>query len=191
MRSFTAIATASLIALSAASPEPIFKRDDAACMTQAEAQVVANNFQELIADYTVEAANAYLTTDFEDNTDSVTELINGGCSGPETLGVATFTSRAAFEAAQGAQDAIPFEQLNVWYNCDTVFLRWRTALTPESVTGIIVGETTQNTNATTADAEPWLINTLYSEFNSGAWLVDTGSFVPTGCSSSTRRMLRV
>lgn len=82
MRSFTAIATASLIALAAASPEPIFKRDDASCMTQAEAQTVANNFQELIADYSVDAANAYLTEDFEDNTDSVTELIDAGCSGP-------------------------------------------------------------------------------------------------------------
>lgn len=78
----------------------------------------------------------------------------------------------------------------MWYNCDTVFLRWRTALTPEFVTGIIVGETTQNTN-TTEGAQPWLINTLYSEFNSGAWLVDVGSFVPSGCSSSTRRSLRM
>ena len=77
----------------------------------------------------------------------------------------------------------------MWYSCNAVFLRWRTALEPEFVTGIIVGEVVANTNTTST--EPWLIETIYSEFNSGAWLVDTGSFVPTGCSSSHRRSLRM
>lgn len=92
-------------------------------------------------------------------------------------------------AAQGAQPPIAFEQLNVWYNCDTVFLRWRgTDLSPEFVTGIIVGECVQNTNGTSG--EPWLIESLYSEFNSGAWLVDVGSFVPQNCPANERRALR-
>lgn len=101
--------------------------------------------------------------------------------------MATFDSRSAFEAGQGDQASIPFEKLNVWYSCDAVFLRWRTALTPEFVTGIIVMETTQNTGDS---AEPWLINTVYSEFNSGAWLVDIGTFTPSNCSSTSRRLLR-
>jgi len=75
----------------------------------------------------------------------------------------------------------------VWYNCDNVFLRWRTALTPEFVTGIIVMETVP---APAGSKYPWLINTVYSEFNSGAWLVDLGVFVPSNCSSSSRRLLR-
>ena len=43
---------------------------------------------------------------------------------------------------------------------------------------------------------PWLINTLYSEFNVGAWLVDLGAmgaggFTPQNCSSGSKRMLRL
>ena len=105
-------------------------------------------------------------------------------------GSATFNSRAAFEAGQGSQPPIPFELLNFWYNCDTVFIRWRSIIAagaPEFVTGIIVAEAVQ---APAGNKYPWLINTVYSEFNSGAWLVDIGSFVPQNCTSSTARLLR-
>ncbi|KAH9834695.1 S-adenosyl-L-methionine-dependent methyltransferase, partial [Teratosphaeria destructans] len=100
------------------------------------------------------------------------------------LGATTFASRAAFEAGQGAQPAIPFEQLNLWYNCDNVFLRWRSTMSPEIVTGIIILETTK---ADASSAQPWLIDTVYSEFNSGAWLVDLGVFTPSNCSTGARR----
>ena len=96
-----------------------------------------------------------------------------------------------FMAAQGAQPPINFQQLNIWYNCNTVFLRWNADdLQPQPVTGIIVGECVQNSNSTSN--QPWLIKTLYSEFNSGAWLVDSNAFTPTNCSTSSaaRRMLR-
>lgn len=73
-----------------------------------------------------------LTTDVHDYSDSVIELIDGGCPnsspGPAAyipLGSATFDSRATFEAGQGGQPNITFELLNVWHNCDTVTLRWR------------------------------------------------------------------
>ncbi|KXL48206.1 hypothetical protein M433DRAFT_481620 [Acidomyces richmondensis BFW] len=194
MRSFsTILATASLLAFTSALPEPIFGGRNGnpvrggSCMTQAEAQQVADNFQNLIANYSDTLANESLTVGYQDYSDSVTTLIDSGCTGPQPLGAATFDSRASFEAGQGSQPAIPFEQLNVWYNCDNVFLRWRTALTPEFVTGIIVMETVP---APAGSKYPWLINTVYSEFNSGAWLVDLGVFVPSNCSSSSRRLLR-
>jgi len=190
MRSFTVIATASLAALAFATPEPIFgsklAKRDSTCMSASEAQGVATNFGLLLTNYTDAFADATLTTDFDDYTSSVATLIDAGCTGPESLTTVTFDGRAAFEGAQGGQPAIPFEQLNIWYNCDTVFLRWRTALTPEFVTGIAVMETTANPGGD----QPWLINTLYSEFNVGAWLVDIGTFVPSNCTASTRRMLR-
>jgi len=31
------------------------------------------------------------------------------------------------------------------------------------------------------DSQKWLINTVYSEFNSGAWLVNLGVFEPPQC----------
>ena len=63
-------------------------------------------------------------------------------------------------------------------------MRWRTTVqagAPEFVTGIIVMETTYQKST----SEPYLINTVYSEFNSGAWLVDLGVFTPS-CDSSKR-----
>lgn len=86
------------------------------CMSDAQAQQVAENFQGLIAAYTVNLANAVLTDDVHDYSDSVIELIDGGCpSGPQALGSATFDSKANFEAGQGGQPDITFELLNVWY----------------------------------------------------------------------------
>lgn len=170
-----------------ASPAMIQKRDcNDTCMTYDQASVVANNFKTLIANYSASFANEVLTVGFEDYSDSVTELINSGCTGPQPLGAATFASRAAFEAGQGSQPAIPFEILNLWYACTgPVVIRWRSAQSPEEVTGNIVMETVRGNGS-----EPWLINTVYSEFNSGAWLVDLGVFVPSNCSSSSRRLLR-
>ncbi|KXT17177.1 hypothetical protein AC579_331 [Pseudocercospora musae] len=193
MYAFTTIlATASLAVTALASPNGGYggwgsgKRPSwwngrgGACMSDNDAQTVANHFNELISNYSNSSANAYLTSDFNDYSDSVSELINSGCNaGPATLGAATFTSRAAFEAGQGSQPNIPFKQLNVWHNCDTVTLRWETTVmpgAPQAVRGIIVLESVYQNSK-------WLIKTVYSEFNSGAWLVDLGVFKPTNCTA--------
>ena len=77
----------------------------------------------------------------------------------------------------------PFEQLNIWHNCDTVAIRWQSAQSPEIVTGNIVMETTYDGS--------WKIETVYSEFNSGAWLVNLGVFKPScNATSTSRRLLR-
>lgn len=89
----------------------------------------------------------------------------------------TFDSLAAFEAGQGGQPTIPWKTLNMWHTCDTVVVRWRShgpGQEPEPVTGIVVIEAEYNKGG----AEPWLIKTVYSEFNSGAWLVNLGVFTP-------------
>ncbi|KAH9842242.1 S-adenosyl-L-methionine-dependent methyltransferase [Teratosphaeria destructans] len=181
-------------------------------MNDDQAYRVASNFGSLISAYSNASAQAYLTTNYTDYTDSVIELINSGCNGPEVLGEATFAGLEAFEAGQGSQPNITFELLNVWYdvvnpastsswlidmirhNCETVTLRWEGPMpnpdpstappVQEAVRGIIVLETTfEGWDAT----EPFKINTSYSEFNSGAWLVDLGVFVPQNCSSPVKR----
>lgn len=48
-------------------------------MTSTDAQGVATNFKNLIAAYSETLANASLTVDFVDYSDSVIELINNGC----------------------------------------------------------------------------------------------------------------
>ncbi|KAK5111265.1 hypothetical protein LTR62_005293 [Meristemomyces frigidus] len=176
------------------------------CMNDAQANVVANNFKATIAAYTNATASAVLTSDVQDFSDSVIELIDGGCpssaaaGGPAPyipLGSATFASLAAFEAGQGGQPNITFNILNVWHNCDTVTLRWRGPMpnpgpfpppptVQEQVTGIIVLETTF---VSWSAPQPFLINTIYSEFNSGAWLYDLGIFNPQGCGTASKRSL--
>ncbi|KAH9837403.1 hypothetical protein Tdes44962_MAKER08369 [Teratosphaeria destructans] len=174
------ILTAATFACTALAAPQLVKRDcNDTCMTYDQATQVANNFKTLISAYSTDAANQYLTADYTDYSDSVTTLIDSGCQGPQTLGDATFSTRAAFEAGQGSQPDIPFEILNLWYACTgPVVVRWRTALHPEFVTGNIVMETEHSGDG----AEPWLIKTVYSEFNSGAWLVDLGVFKPN-CSA--------
>jgi len=194
MKGFVA-ATLSLLALGAtASPieaSPIEERA-AACMTKPEAQQVAQNFRDLIHEtFNKTLALQAMTKNFHDYSDSVSELINNGCpTGPATLGAATFDSRKTFIAGQGSQPPIPFHILKMWHNCDTVMLRWRAKsglgpITPnEIVTGIIVIETAHNPKKNAA--QPWLIDTVYSEFNSGAWLYDLGVFKPN-CTTASKR----
>lgn len=49
-------------------------------MSDSDAKKVANNFQTLIASYSDSFADQTLTKDFVDYSDSVNELINGGCT---------------------------------------------------------------------------------------------------------------
>jgi len=189
------IASLGLIALSA-SAAPHWGNGDgnSHCMDDTQANQVAENFRDLIAAYTNATAEAVLSTDIHDYSDSVITLIDAGCpSGPDALGAATFDSLASFEAGQGGQPNITFELLKVWHNCDTVTLRWRSP-TPnpgpgpapaaqEQVTGIVVLETAFNGYDS---AQPFLIETIYSEFNSGAWLYDLEVFQPN-CSTAAKR----
>ena len=93
MRSFALLA--GIFAASAiASPLGLVERKEAAepcdddappCMTYDQAQKVANNFKESIANYSDALADRIFTVDFVDYSDSVTELINGGCDGPAVV----------------------------------------------------------------------------------------------------------
>ncbi|KAK3069206.1 hypothetical protein LTR53_012646 [Teratosphaeriaceae sp. CCFEE 6253] len=170
------IAAAAFAVGALAVPTILNKRDcNDTCMTFDQATKVANNFKTLISDYSNASAEIFLTEDFSDYSDGVNELINSGCAGPVALGSATFTGRAAFEAGQGSQPNIPFEILNMWYACEgPVVIRWRSAQKPNIITGNIVMEVVRDTTG----SEPWVIKTVYSEFNSGAWLVNLGVFVP-------------
>lgn len=102
MRPFTAIlATATLFTVgSLAAPEaggyggwghvkrPSYGQPPA-CMSDSDAQTVANNFQQSIANYSDAAAEADFTSNFHDYSDSVNELINNGCpSGPAPVRLA-------------------------------------------------------------------------------------------------------
>ena len=62
-------------------------------MSDAAEQKVANNFKTLITSYSDAFANQVLAADFSDYSDSVAELINGGCT---TGGMATVCNIITF-----------------------------------------------------------------------------------------------
>ena len=174
--------TIALLTLSAIAAPALSTRGDSSstCLTDSEAQKVANNFKDLInLEFNKTLAREALCEDFHDYSDGVNELINAGCRGPNTLGEATFNSRTEFINGQSTQPPIPFQILNLWHSCTEVILRWRSSapghVNPEQlVTGIVVIETVQNSDS--SSDQPWLMETVYSEFNSGAWLYDLGNF---------------
>lgn len=49
------------------------------CLLSSCAQQVADNFRALIVNYTESLANEVLTSNFTDYSDSINELMNGGC----------------------------------------------------------------------------------------------------------------
>jgi len=185
MPSISTIAVASLLALSAfarPSVEKVHKRHGYGyCLSKNEAQQVATNYGDLIAGYTTELAEAALDPEFTDYSESVNSLIQDCPQGSAAMQAVaaklpllgpSFTNRTTFEAGQGQQAPINFFQLNMWHSCDTVIIRWETTNTANitgvrPVVGLISMETTQ---APAGNKFPYYISTVYSEFDSSAWL---------------------
>lgn len=206
MLTTTLISLASLAAASMCAAKPSGGQNSAshkqeqqqqqACLDDNAAQKVAENFRSLITNYSNSSAAAYLSEDFHDYSDGVNTLINAGCpNGPQPLGTPTFTSLETFQAGQGSQANIPFEILNVWHGCDFVAMRWKSPnpqeeedddgeVPPqqEQVQGLVVLEVCQGGGQQEGE-EAWVIDVVYSEFNSGAWLYDLGVFQPA-CDAS-------
>ena len=177
MVSFTSLALLGLAAAGSLAA-PAEKRWSGDCMTGAEAQQVADNYAELIRDYSDELAIDALAKDFTDYSESVNSLINtcpqgkAAKAGPVPLLSASFTNRKKFMVGQGQQPAINFKQLNIESNCNFITIRWETTNTapiptPRPVVGIILLQTEK---APAGNKYPWIINTVYSEFDSAAWL---------------------
>lgn len=180
MPSFTSIALLSLYILTTLAA-PFQKRDDNSwsnqrCLSASEAQQVATNYGTLIATYTDALAEVALAENFTDYSESVNTLINGCPQGSaaQTLPLlaATFSNLTQFEIGQGQQPPINFEQLDIWQGCTSVTIRWETTNTapipdPKPVMGLIVMETVP---APAGNPYPYLIDTVYSEFDAGAWL---------------------
>lgn len=162
------------------------------CMSREDAINVAGTFQSLIQGYTQEQALAALTPDFVDHTSAVSIIINRGGSGPEDVTEPVFTSRDEFMQGHGTQEPIPFETLQVWSTCDgTVTMVWQTIRSGQGqenevaaipVVGVAVLETEPTSRSTGIEYERavaggyhYRIHTLWSEFNTAAWLVNNGA----------------
>ena len=88
MRSVLALATIAFTASAAATPWGWgTQRTTSNCMSDSDANTVANNFKTLIASYSDAFADQTLTVDFVDYSDSVIELINGACTTNQNIPV--------------------------------------------------------------------------------------------------------
>ncbi|KAK0940156.1 hypothetical protein LTR29_008209 [Friedmanniomyces endolithicus] len=171
-----------IIAPLAASILPI--GTSALCLLPSDAQTLSTNFGKLISNYSNKLANETLTPNFIDHSESVNTLIDSGGSAPQALLGNTFSSRAQFEAASSAQPSEPFTVKNMWYNCDTITVRWESDQTPEPVVGISVLHT--KFTAQLQNPSLFQIDEVWAEFDSGAWLVNLGIFKPASTKKEKR-----
>ncbi|RMY97992.1 hypothetical protein D0862_07790 [Hortaea werneckii] len=150
------------------------------CLNDNAAGTLATNFGLLISNYSHELADKTIYPDFVDYSgnasESVNTLINSGGNAPVPLPNPTFSSREEFKIASAMQPPVPFEVQNIWYNCDTVTVRWLSAQEPLPVVGISVLHTTCSENL--ASPVPYQIDQIWAEFDSGAWLVNLGVLKP-------------
>ena len=160
------------------------------CLNNTAAQTLASNFGWLISSwslnttYSESLANASLTTQFYDYSDSVRDLESRGCAvGPQPVD----NSSAAFAADQLKVPPLPLKILNVWHSCDIITFRWVSERAPNRVVGLVVLETVL---APAGWSHKRLIRASYSEFNTAAWFVDIGVFKPFNCTNSKSKRLR-
>ncbi|CAK3812308.1 Hypothetical predicted protein [Lecanosticta acicola] len=161
----------------------------AACLTDSNAQQVANNFATLFSNYTAAFANQTLASNYTDQTDSVDWLMSNGTMCPKALGSETFSSRAAFEAAQATQPNMPFNVENTFHDCTNVFIRWKFTVKPQQVQGIAILQTIPNPKSPDNQQQPFLIDNVFSEFNTGAFITNLGYYhgtSPCGAGASKR-----
>lgn len=136
------------------------------CLTNATAAYLANGYGSLLTAYTNATANSLLASDFTDTSDSINWLAG------IPLGGYTFSSLGAFIAGQGTQPAIGFTMGEVMFSCNEVAFSWVASVGMKKwpVKGINMFTATNLNNS----ASGWQIQSMFSEFNVGAWEVDIG-----------------
>jgi len=163
MRASSILGALLLPALSFAAPAPS-KDGYFQCLSAGDAAYLVSGFASLLTDFQASVANAILADDFTDTSDSINFLAG------IPLGSVTFPSKAAFIAGQGAQPPIGFDVLNIdAVTCNVIAFRWVASVGSQQfpVKGINILYASKSSSG-------WQIDTVYSEFNSGAWVNDIG-----------------
>ncbi|KAK3684695.1 hypothetical protein LTR37_020025 [Vermiconidia calcicola] len=168
--------TPSIIAVLALAVSNVYAAKD--CICEEDVYKVADNYGLLFSNYTNEFAARVVTPDYHVQTDSVSWLANNGTNCPFTLGKWTYTNVTELQLAQSTQPNIPWVNTNVFWNCERIFVRWRSELENQQVQGISIILPERNPNNDTE--VPWLIKTVFAEFNTGAWIANFD--IPVGTS---------
>jgi len=137
------------------------------CLTPDAASSLVTGFASLLTDFNATVANKLLASNFTDTSDSIDWL------GGFPLDTTTFPSKEAFIDGQGSQPSIGFQVLSIdAVTCNVIAFRWVAQVGSKQyeVKGINILYAI-NTAGTQSG---WQIQTVYSEFNSAAWVVDIG-----------------
>jgi hypothetical protein len=161
----------------------LFKRQEQACMTEAEATEIVDIYRRLIAEYTPEIGEKYCSSDFVDRSDSINVFLG------KELGEATFPTKEIFMEKvcddvralnRPNMTDIAVQQLNApgfplevdgvdLIGCDAIALRWHATFGAANLPsrGIsILGMTNRE--------GWWQIKSMDVEFNNMIWLLNMG-----------------
>lgn len=135
------------------------------CLSKSAVDKVVDNYSQLIGDYSDALADSFLADGFTDTSDSINVLAG------IPLGSVTFNSTEAFKAGQSQLPKIPLVVTSTnAVTCDTIVLRWtQTFGNPaQPVSGISILVVVPD------DHGDFKLKTLYTEFNSYTYNVNTG-----------------
>ncbi|KAK8135015.1 hypothetical protein PG984_007027 [Apiospora sp. TS-2023a] len=167
MRFITSFLFATVASGACASPYPQAGGGYGKCLNPHAVDEITKNYAKVIGDYSPALADRFLADGFTDTSDSINVLAGNA------LGSVTFPNKEAFKAGQSQLPKIPLVVKSVSaVTCDTIVLRWtQTFGNPaKPVQGISILVNVFEKGA-------WKLETLYTEFNSLTYFVNTGGSV--------------
>lgn len=181
------LAALSFLGLVSALPT-LNARGDGSGLPYDTAVAIVNAFVSTLTAFDATVATNLLAPSFTDTSDSINFL------GGFPLGGVTFPSPAAYIAGQGAQPPIGLTILNIdaVTSDGVIVFRWvaSVGLEVDEVKGISVLYAVQSgPDCDVVGPTGWQLGTLFSEFNSGAWVLDIGGTCAPP--SSARKMFKL
>lgn len=136
------------------------------CLSDSTARQVAADYASLIGAYTDAKANAMLTDDFSEMSDSINIIAH------KPLGSVTFPTKKAFMNEVVHQPAIPVDVTSIdAYSCNVVSLRWTQTFGPPSNPKPAAGISTLFMKKV---GDQWRFQKIFTEFNSITYFMNSG-----------------
>ena len=171
------LSSLTFIAAAVASPYALDERGNKG-LSSSVATTIVNSFASLLTSFDATVADNLLSSSFTDTSDSINWL------GGYPLGGVTFPSKQAFIAGQGSQPPIGLTILAIdsFTPGGVITFRWVANVGSQqyAVKGInVLYASLKGKNCDKVGPDGWQLDTVYSEFNSAAWVVDIGGSCPS------------